>query len=383
MCPNISLSRSQAQLKELKKARPLSAMELLQRTLPRELSPPLTVDSDDNHNGVIMVITSFALFMVLGSLGIRVYSAYCRRARQMDWAFAFTVVFALTQISVVFAQIHFGWGKKASLIATGHRSHMDKAVYSADILYVATLALSKVSTSLFYRTITTRSSQWIIHGILGTVGLWALIAIIMLAIRCSSHPWQDINQECPTLFPRWQATAALDIILDAVLVLYPMKVVPYLQTTLNKKATVLLVLSCRVLLIPIAAVHLHYIHRQINSPDPTFVGSFATITSELHVALGVVVLIAPLMKPFIAAYIDENGFAYTDYASKSKSPSSSRSRTHKIMPSLRSSGPRPCSSDLPGGNHILKSVQISVDLETVELSGHNGTFPECQPQTAR
>ncbi|KAJ5818993.1 hypothetical protein N7474_004584 [Penicillium riverlandense] len=358
-------------------------MELVQRSLPLVLSPPLTVDNDVNHNGVIMVITSFALFLVLGSLGIRVYSAYSRRARQMDdWAFAFTVVFALTQISVVFAQINFGWGKEGSLIATGHRSQMDKAVYSADILYVSTLVLSKASTSVFYRTITTRSSQWIIHGILGLVGLWALIAIIMLAIRCGSHPWQDINQECPSLFPRWQATAALDIILDTVLVLYPMKVIPRLHTTLTKKVTVLLVLSCRVLLIPTSAVHLHYMHQQINSSNPTLVGSFATIAAELHVALSVVVLIAPLMKPFIAAYIDENGFAYTDCASKSESPSSSRSRAYKFLP-RKTPGPSPCSSELQGGNRIVKSVQISVDHETMELSGQSAAFPECQPPTAR
>jgi hypothetical protein len=136
-------------------------------------------------------------------------------------------------------------------------------------------------------------------------------------------------------------------------------------------------------LIPISAVHLHYIHQQINSSDPTLVGSFATIAAELHVAFSVVVLIAPLMKPFIAAYIDENGFAYTDYASKSRSPSSSRSRIYKILPRLKTSEPSPCSSELSGGNRIVKSVQISVNHETVELSGQNVVFPECQPPAAR
>jgi hypothetical protein len=57
------------------------------------LTPPLTVNNATNHNGVITVITSFALFVVLGSLGIRVYSAYSRRVRQLDdLTFAVTVV---------------------------------------------------------------------------------------------------------------------------------------------------------------------------------------------------------------------------------------------------------------------------------------------------
>ena len=76
-------------------------MERVQRTPPAELSPPLTVDNDVNHNGVIMIITSFALFLVLGSSGIRVYSAYSRRARQMDdWTFALTVVWLYKMPSI-------------------------------------------------------------------------------------------------------------------------------------------------------------------------------------------------------------------------------------------------------------------------------------------
>lgn len=57
------------------------------------MTPPLTVDTKTNHNGVIIVIPSFSLFLILGSLGIRVHSAYSRRARQLDdVTFATTVV---------------------------------------------------------------------------------------------------------------------------------------------------------------------------------------------------------------------------------------------------------------------------------------------------
>lgn len=61
--------------------------------MPPGLTPPLTADTEINHNGVITVIASFSLFLVLGSLGIRVYSAYSRRVRQLDdLTFAATVV---------------------------------------------------------------------------------------------------------------------------------------------------------------------------------------------------------------------------------------------------------------------------------------------------
>lgn len=158
-----------------------------------------------------------------------------------------------------------------------------------------------------------------------------------------------------------------------------------LQTNLNNKVIVILVLSCRSLyvqnplnqfpgsiliiarhtysLIPIGAIHLHYMSQQVNSPDPTLEGTFATIVVELHVALSVLVLTAPLMKPFVAAYVDENGLAYTDDASKSRP-------NHKLTPnSDRSNGTYPGSrfSDSPAKIRIMKSIEISVDREDVEL----------------
>lgn len=74
-------------------------MEIL--SVPSGLEPPLTVNNGTNHNGVITIIASFALFMVIASLGIRVYSAYSRRVKQLDdLTFATTVVsvFVLTGV---------------------------------------------------------------------------------------------------------------------------------------------------------------------------------------------------------------------------------------------------------------------------------------------
>lgn len=60
---------------------------------PPGLTPPLTENNDENHSGLIAIIMSFAMFLVLGSLGIRIYSAYARRARGIDDRFfAFIVV---------------------------------------------------------------------------------------------------------------------------------------------------------------------------------------------------------------------------------------------------------------------------------------------------
>ncbi|KAJ5425015.1 hypothetical protein N7465_000085 [Penicillium sp. CMV-2018d] len=332
--------------------------------VPPGMTPPLTVDNKINHNGVITVIASFSLFLILGSLGIRVYSAYSRRVRQLDdLIFAAPVVLALAQISAVFVQIHFGWGKSKSLIAGEDWDSIEKAGYSADILYIAVLSSSKASTALFYRIITVRSSQWMSYALLAVTLLCAPVTIVLLSVRCDRHPWHDINKQCSVLFPHWQAVTVLDIFFESMLLLYPIRAIMRLQTTLSNKVVVILVLGSRFFLIPISAIHLHYMSQQVNSPDPTLEGSFATVVAEIHVALSVLVLAAPLMKPFIAAYVDENGLAYTDDASNSRT-------NHKVTPhSGRSNETYPGSrmSNSPARPGILKSIEISVDRDDVEL----------------
>jgi hypothetical protein len=122
-------------------------------------------------------------------------------------------------MSVVFAQIHFGWGKTETLITAGDQDPLEKvchrlqeplgpmilfaqsfqAGYSADILYVTILSSSKASTALFYQTITQRSSLWMSYTLLVAILLCAPATIILVALRCDRYPWQDIDGQCDVL----------------------------------------------------------------------------------------------------------------------------------------------------------------------------------------
>ncbi|OQE36965.1 hypothetical protein PENCOP_c011G00675 [Penicillium coprophilum] len=326
--------------------------------VPVGLTPPLTANNELNHNGVITVMTSFSLFLVLSSLGIRVYSAHSRKSRQLD-----DLTFAVTVISAVFVQVHFGWGKSKLLIADVNLHSVEKAGYSADLLYIAVIFSSKASTALFYRTLTPRSSLWMNYALLLLTLLCAPVGVVLLAVRCGRPPWHDISKQCSAVFRDWQAVTALDIIFEIILSLYPIGAILRLQMTLSNKVIVILVLSCRVFLIPVGAIHLHCMSQQVNSPDPTLEGTFPTIVAELHVALSVLVLITPLIKPFFAAYVDEHGLAYTDDPSKSRTSHKATTypdRSSTTYPGSRTHGPQ-------AKNTILKRIEISVDRENVEL----------------
>lgn len=52
--------------------------------LPSGVSAPLTTDNDDNHGGLVVIMTSLALVLVLASLAARIYSAVQRHIFQRD-----------------------------------------------------------------------------------------------------------------------------------------------------------------------------------------------------------------------------------------------------------------------------------------------------------
>ncbi|KAJ6127800.1 hypothetical protein N7471_009017 [Penicillium samsonianum] len=102
---------------------------------------------------------------------------------------------------------------------------------------------------------------------------------------------------------------------------------------------------------------------------PLSLAAFWRISESLFILFleklnyGFLVLTAPLMKPFVPAYVDENGLAYTDHASKSRI--NHKTTLHPDRANAKSPGSRTVCS--PAKDRIMKSIKISVDREDVEL----------------
>jgi len=353
--------------------------------LPSGISPPLAVDNDNDHGGLVIIFTGISLFLAFWALGMRIVAATKRQDILRHELFIATLIFAFIQISLVLVQVHLGWGKTDELLNLSQISTMKKVVYATDILYIIVLGLSKIDTTILYGKLSLQPSAWMSNFILIASGIWMISSILLLAIRCDATPWEDINRKCGGLLPRWIVIAVLDILLDAIISVYPIKIMHKLQVALNKKISVLSILACRVLLIPLSALHLYYIHVQVNSTDPTLIGSYATSVEEIHVAFNVLLLNMSSVKYLLAAYEDENKIAYTREASHSQSHSnsgviskskmftSSRSRTTRNSKHDRDNMEEPI---LPNGQRqIMKSVQISVDHEAIELQNRSTVHP--------
>ncbi|KAI9373609.1 hypothetical protein BJX61DRAFT_552104 [Aspergillus egyptiacus] len=367
---------------------------------PPGVRAPLTTDNENDHSGLIVVITSFFLVLTLGSLSARVFSSYRKRIVQYDdYVFVALVVFALIQASVVLVQAHYGWGTGIGALAGRDRDRMLKTGYAADILSILVLGFSKIATCLFYEALFYQMQRRFIRGILATTIIWTIISVLLLAARCSNYPWEDISNQCAGLFPRWQTITALDIITEMLLILFSGFAIHNVKIAFKKQLMVFLALGCRIVLIPLAALRLHYTKTQLGSTFPALTGAYATTTTEIYLSLSVVCQITSSMKFIIAVYEDKDGVSYTDGSSRSthrsKNPVSTEIYSHKSRTYSAGSdggdrerlvdagggggnGDNGGLDSLPGdrtsgGLHIFRSVQICVQDEGIELPVRMGT----------
>ncbi|RDW87059.1 uncharacterized protein DSM5745_03701 [Aspergillus mulundensis] len=310
---------------------------------------------------------------------------------------------AVTQASVVLAQVHYGWGTRLRPSSGRDVEGMLKTGYAADILSIVALGLSKISTCLFYEALFSQLPRRVIRTILVAMITWTALSIFLVAIRCSSDPWYDISARCDGLWPRWQSITALDIITEISLIAYSGWAVSTVQISPKKKLVVFLALGCRIVLIPLSALRLYYIKRQLTARSPVLIGAYATTSTEIYLSLSIVCQITSSLKFIIAVYEDKDGVSYTDRYARasgykrsggtgvsSESPSvgkKSRSYSHSHSHSAsfgqgagdraRLVGTREESEEGPSGMQILRSVQWTVEDEAIELDER--TCPSSRP----
>ncbi|OOF91938.1 hypothetical protein ASPCADRAFT_133990 [Aspergillus carbonarius ITEM 5010] len=352
-------------------------------SLPPGVSPPLAEDNENNHAGLVIIFASVCLFLILSSLGMRIYATSKRSViLSDDYLLSVAVGVAVTQTSVVLYQAHLGWGKSHDLLDASRTATMEKTAYASDLLYITILGFSKCCTSVFYEHLSTLTSRWITRGLLGLSIVWTFISILLVAIRCSHHPWEDINHVCGSLLSHWAAIAILDIILEVLLLVYPVKLIYRVRLRRSRKLAVLSILGCRGILIPLAVLHYISVHQQIASDDPTLVGAYATVIEELHLSISILLLTLSSVKLFLATYEDDDGLAYTNDASRGRSQPRSRSR--KTLTFSRATTTRPWDNmEEPilynSDRVIMKAVQIEVTSEVMEMQDRNrysGIIPE-------
>lgn len=182
-------------------------------------------------------------------------------------------------------------------------SNILQASYASDILFILTLYLTKCAvTFLFLRLSPDRKHVRASKIILALCTILTIASVFMISFDCTtSHPWLFISSHCTSAIPRWDAFAAFDIFTEVLLSLMPLFIVSSLQMSWGKKYVVLMAFSLRLLIIVPIAFRLYYIKKEYNSNDPTLIGSWAVIVTQVDVAYAIISATIPCLRPYMAA----------------------------------------------------------------------------------
>ncbi|KAK8231373.1 hypothetical protein HDK77DRAFT_485580 [Phyllosticta capitalensis] len=237
-------------------------------------SPTNSVGTTDDRG----LFVSIAASLLLGSL---VFFTALRLSIRYPFALLFgsddaanvlSMICAVAQTSLILLAVRKGLGQHVDDLDGDQKDNVQQLVYSANILFVASLTLSKVATSQLLERLTPRRPRILTsYATSAFTLLWGSAFVLTVSITCKpSRPWELDNDRCSNWSQIWDAFGALGLFIEVVLVASPAALLAGIKMPLSSKLTVFTGFSFRLLLIPIEALRLLFLHRSINSTDLTY-----------------------------------------------------------------------------------------------------------------
>ena len=170
---------------------------------------------------------------------------YIRRSaglgRTEDWAFYAAIVVALGELGTTLFCVSCGLGKNVDLLGGEARGKIDKGVFAASLLYVATLALSKVACGLvFVRLTPFEGVKRVAWGLVAAASVWMGAGLLAEGFAC-----RELLGRCPGYTTRWVYISVFDMVLEASLFGASVYMVWSRAMSSRAKYTVVGAFSCR------------------------------------------------------------------------------------------------------------------------------------------
>lgn len=150
----------------------------------------------------------------------------------------------------------------------------------------------------------TRKSRMLCHATLALTIIWAIGAILATTISCSPTEFgrDSTVRQCPNQLTRWRIIAAIDMLIELLLVLLPLAFIWPIQMKRYIKLQVAIAFSFRLPVIALAALHLHYMSKYINSPNPSKAIIPALVCQQFELSWSLLSATIPTLKAFMRSF---------------------------------------------------------------------------------
>ncbi|KZM20638.1 hypothetical protein ST47_g8280 [Ascochyta rabiei] len=265
---------------------------------------PRQPGSRDDLGPFLNVVTWILLITSVLAVSTRLVTKRALR-RRVDVDDAFVLLALITRIgsgASVSIQVANGLGRDFSTLNEKQIDVYLKAGYANKILYVATLALAKLSIISLLMILTASNKHRNLGlGLTGFIALWGVVSIFVTSFQCgSTYPWRTDGpgHECIDMIAFWQSMGVINILTDMALILFPVHVIITLQMSMAKKVTILTLFGTRLLDIVATAVQMTYIGG-LSSPDSTRELWKWTLMTQIIECITILTSCVPYLRPLL------------------------------------------------------------------------------------
>ncbi|KAH6887642.1 hypothetical protein B0T10DRAFT_539011 [Thelonectria olida] len=271
--------------------------------------------------GLLMVITVLSAITRIATRLVTI-----RTLKVDDTLVAAATAVVIAQSIAVIAQGANGLGKLYE-VDNNHVSSILKAQYASDVLYIIALCLGKISATRTILDMAPREKRRLILATEVVIGLWAASSIIVSFFQCSlPNPWDYLNSQCINRTAFWIYVDAFNIVTDIAITGILFKMFIALKTSASKKALVIGVFGCRVLIFPPIICHMYYYKRAVDSRNPIFDMWKPTVIVQVIQCMSIMATCIPYLKPFLDS-LESGQMNAGDLRGTRSKGSSSRSRS--------------------------------------------------------
>jgi hypothetical protein len=179
--------------------------------------------------------------------------------------------------------------------------------YLGEIFYVVALGISKISILFFYlRVFPSKGFRTATYWVMGLCVLYTLAFFLVTTIQCwpvslAWTQWDGLHKgTCNDIHLQGWIAAAINIVLDAIVMVLPLKHLAKLNMSLKKKLMVMAMFSLGIFVIVVSAIRLYSLVHFANTQNITWNYVDAGIWSLVEIDVSIVCGCMPAHRLLIA-----------------------------------------------------------------------------------
>ncbi|KAF2201257.1 hypothetical protein GQ43DRAFT_471961 [Delitschia confertaspora ATCC 74209] len=275
--------------------------------------PAFSEITDNNHAGVIWVISLLCLVYSILTFITRGFIKWNILGWD-DCALTGAQIVAVGQYIALFVSLNHGLGKTSDMLTEESRAELSKIAFTAQLLLILALCLSKCSVILLIRRVFTQDliNFWLICNVLLVLSwVWAIVSMVLIGAGCSISNYipPTANNGCTGFAARWDFVIALDAFIEFAMVALPVYFLWGLQMAFNLKSRVVLAFAFRLPVAALAIVFGRLFTTVHTHPNPGVAVSVAICWQQLELAYSLISATIPCLKSFLKTFDTNFGMA--------------------------------------------------------------------------